>query len=178
MVVASNIEDGSAFKKCYVGKFDGAGALLWMQEISFGDDLVLSWATQTSDGGFAVLGKSAFTQTFSKVFVIKLDSAGTLVWNTMLDQDVQDQDPTPITEAANGDLILAGVDSSLYGAAEGPRSFIIRLDASGTQIWGNVYDFWPAGMDILFTLDLVEEPVSGDIFFTATPLTGSLLFLS
>ena len=47
--------------------------------------------------------------------MIKLDAAGTLLWNTMLDQDVQHQDPTPIIEAANGDLLLAGVDSSLYG---------------------------------------------------------------
>ena len=148
-----------------MAKLDAAGSLQWVQEISNGtDDVMVEDILQTSDGGYALTGRSRFTQVRFKIIVIKLDALGAELWNFFYDQDVGDQFAIPLAEATNGDLFIAGTESSAFGTPQGTRPFVVRLNSLGALVWARTYDFWPIGANHQAIQDSLWEPTTGNIY--------------
>jgi hypothetical protein len=114
-------------------KFDSNGTLLWER----------TWGGPESDAGLAVTtgldGSAYITGTETSFgsgfgqFVVKFDSAGSLVWQK-------------IAERANGNAVAVGPDGSVYAAGTTPRNEIgnfdivaLKITATGNLLWQRTY---------------------------------------
>lgn len=130
----------------WVVKLDPQGNLLWQNPLggSNGDsgyDAVL-----TSDGGIAVVGITLSNDGDVSghhgdwdFWVIKLDSAGNLLWQNALGGSGEDQ-PRAITESSDGGIVVAGLTRSMDGDVSNflggfGDSWIVKLNSSGVLQW-------------------------------------------
>jgi hypothetical protein len=111
-----------------------SGNLLWQR--TFGGpryDVALG-VEKTRDGGFAVTGISAESDSVEQVdlnaFVLKTDGTGNLVWETRLAQPLH-QAGSGIVEAADGALVIAGVATDGFV----DQSYVLSTDSEGNLLW-------------------------------------------
>lgn len=80
------------------------------------------------------------TVTSSDAYVAKYNSGGTLIWNTFLGSDSND-DGTGITLDASGNVYISGNSNGTWGTPVNPHSldgqngFVVKLDNSGALQW-------------------------------------------
>jgi len=123
----------------YVVKLDAHGNLQWTKTIGgknndWGRSLI-----QTSDGGYAIAGKTeSFGAGYTDVYVIKLDAKGNLQWIKTIGGEGLD-DGSSIIQTSDGGYAIAG--SASFGAEdyEGVCVFydvyVVKLDANGNLQW-------------------------------------------
>ena len=116
-------------------KFDTSGTLLW--ERTWGgtsSDESLAVAT-ASDGSAYIAGTAtSFGPSSSGLFVVKFDSAGNLVWQT-------------ISDGAAGNAVAVAPDGSVYAAGTTPRPdqignfdiLILKITSDGGLVWQRTY---------------------------------------
>ena len=150
-------------------KLSSSGIVEWSKEIGTVVNDELSSVVATSDGGFAILGRTLRDggQSFAKVFLMKLDSDGTELWNFYFNQDSAEDFSIRVLEAPNGDLIIAGEGKSIFGGAFADP-FVAKLSSSGTVIWGFGYD--KGGVPT--TLKDCTLAPDGKIYLTGTSIIG------
>ncbi|MHA4845767.1 T9SS type B sorting domain-containing protein [Flavitalea antarctica] len=108
-----------------------------------------------------------------KGFVVKLDPAGNIVWNTSLGSLLKSSRVNKILELASGDVLIMGrtIENS---SPERSVPFVTRLNANGQLIWTK-----SLAEDLVITNNLkiaitaVSEGLGGDILIAATA-TGTL----
>ena len=138
--VAGYTDTGSTVAKSndfWVLKLDSAGNKLWDKTHGGADNDVAYSIIQTSDGGYAVAG---FTDSKGNgnydFWVLKLDSAGDLVWDKThggADNDVA----YSIIQTSDGGYVVAGeTDSKGSGFYD---AWVLRLDSVGDQVWDETY---------------------------------------
>lgn len=112
---------------------DAAGATLWIRTYG-GDAGDQAYALcQTTDGGFALAGRtSSFGGGTFKLFVVKVDAAGTPLWSRAYGGASTDE-ASDILPMADGGLLVAGRTFS-SGAGSGDV-FLVRTDAAGAVQW-------------------------------------------
>lgn len=94
---------------------------------------------KTSDKGWAVVGYSNGFGNDKDFFIVKFDSNGVVKWSNHLNGlgiDVA----TTVTEAANGDLLVAGVTKVSNLATSYTDVLLARYTAAGTFLWNNQYN--------------------------------------
>jgi uncharacterized delta-60 repeat protein len=88
---------------------------------------------QSSDGGYVVAGRTrSFGAGSSDFWVVKLDSAGNVVWTKTIggsDYDVA----TSIIQSSDGGYVVAGETSS-FGAGNSDI-YVVKLDSGGNVQW-------------------------------------------
>jgi uncharacterized delta-60 repeat protein len=116
-------------------KFDANGTLLW--ERAWGgaaSDEGLAVAT-ASDGSVYIAGTAtSFGPSSARLFVVKFDSAGNLVWQR-------------ISDGAAGNAVAVAPDGSVYAAGTTPRAdqignfdiVVMKITAAGTLVWQRTY---------------------------------------
>ncbi len=116
-------------------KFDSSGTLLW--ERTWGgtaSDESLAVAT-ASDGSAYIAGTAtSFGPSSAGLFVVKFDSAGNLVWQTMSD-------------GAAGNAVAVAPDGSVYAAGTTPRPdqignfdiLVLKITSDGSLVWQRTY---------------------------------------
>lgn len=78
---------------------------------------------QTSDGGYILVGG---TVPFGDVYLLKIDSAGDIVWTNTFGGTEQEQGHS-VQETSDGGYIIAGdADASLY---------LVKTDSDGNAVW-------------------------------------------
>jgi hypothetical protein len=116
-------------------KFDANGTLIWEK----------TWGGAANDDGFAVATDvdgsvfiagtaTSFGPSSSGLFVVKFDSAGTLVWQR-------------ISDGAEGNAIAVGPDGSVYAAGTTPRQdqignfdlTVLKITSAGNLVWQRAY---------------------------------------
>jgi len=113
----------------YILKLDSNGNLKWQKTYggSYND-----WAysiQQTSDGGYIVAGGTeSFGAGEEDVYILKLDSNGTLVWQKTFGESGNDL-ARSIQQTSDGGYIVAGLTNS-FGAG-GWDVYVLKLDANG-----------------------------------------------
>ncbi|HKB12358.1 MAG TPA: hypothetical protein VKD69_16965 [Vicinamibacterales bacterium] len=166
-------------------KFDPNGGLVW-ERIWGGTASDSGSAVATaSDGSIYICGTAtSFGPSSSALFVVKFDSAGTLVWQRIFD-------------GAEGDAVAVGPDGSVHAAGTVPRDaigdfnlLVLKITAAGDLVWqkqyaaGNVAD--PrGGMTVaadgsVFVAGALQAPKAGIVDIAALIIKlgadGSLLF--
>jgi hypothetical protein len=127
---------GSGWYNAYLLKLDGAGNKVW--EKVFGGS---SWdearsIQQTNDGGYIVAGyTSSFGAGSYDVYVLKLDTTGTKVWEKTFGGSYDDR-AYCIQQTSDGGYIVAGYT---WSPSEWEDVYILKLDASGNKLWEKTF---------------------------------------
>ncbi len=108
-------------------------------QASFGDNNDKNWgycASQTSDGGYIMVGAADFDTTGDyNAWLIKTDALGNMLWSKEFGDYFIDE-AYVVKEISNGGYIIAGMSTQFGWSGEG---WLIRMDASGNVIWNKGY---------------------------------------
>jgi uncharacterized delta-60 repeat protein len=115
----------------YVVKLDSAGNIVWAKTIGGSYDDIANSIIQSNDGGYVVAGMYSFGERHSNFYVVKLDSAGNIVWAKTIGGSGYDE-ANSIIQSSDGGYIVAGYTSS-FGS--GGDIFVVKLDSSGSVQW-------------------------------------------
>jgi hypothetical protein len=129
----------------WVVKLDAAGTKVWQKNLGgSGQDLAQA-ITASRDGGFVVAGQSRSTdgditgaQGDNDMWVVKLNAAGTILWQKALGGSSQDV-AQAITASEDGGFVVAGYtqsnDKDVTGNQGSADYWVVKLDSAGTKVW-------------------------------------------
>jgi uncharacterized delta-60 repeat protein len=117
----------------YLVKLDSSGNVIWIKTIGGQSGDVAYSIIQSSDGGYVVAGYTySFGAGGSDVYVVKLDSAGNVVWNKTIG-GIGDDIAYSVIQSSDGGYVVAGYTQS-FGA--GIRDiYLVKLDSGGNVVW-------------------------------------------
>ncbi len=136
----------------WVVKLSATGVVQWDKLLGGTGEEELFDISQTADGGYIATGSTTssvsgnVTGTINGIFdfwVVKLNAAGTIVWNKSIGGD-QVQIASSIKQTADGGYIVAGKsNSSVSGNITGTNNglidiLLVKLDASGNITWNKL----------------------------------------
>ena len=156
----------------WVLKFDTTNLLQWQKTYGGSDDDRGSDLIQTSDGGYAVIGKSKSDDLdvsenagFDDFWVSKLDSSGSISWEYTFGFAGSDT-PYSIIQTNDNGYLLSGVLDVSASNGQGDRNsigsrhaggdyWVIKLNANGVKQWSNYYggSFTDTAYDAIQTED-------------------------
>jgi hypothetical protein len=133
-------------------KLDGSGNVVWAKTIGGSNEDVVRSIIRSSDGGYVVAG---YTKSFgaggSDIYVVKLDSAGNVVWTKAIGGSDKDEAGS-IIQSSDGGYIVAGHTRS-FGL--GGDIFVMKLDSSGNVVWAKTIGSgrWDSASSIIQSSD-------------------------
>lgn len=132
---------GGALKAGYVVKTDANGTYQWDagSQLSFPlNDIIGYDAIETPDGGYLIIGETIpLLSGWSQVYLARLDSAGTKLWDRDYGGQVNDRGKSVVI-ASDGDFVIVGSTTS-FGAV-GWDIYAMRVSASGDTVrWQKNY---------------------------------------
>jgi len=153
-------------------KFDATNQLQWQKTYGGSDDDRGVDLIQTSDNGYAVIGKEKSNDLevsenagFDDFWVSKLDSSGTIIWEYSFGFAGSDT-PYSIIQTNDDGYLLSGVLDVSASNGQGDRNsilsrhaggdyWVIKLNASGVKQWSNYYggSFTDTAYDAIQTED-------------------------
>jgi uncharacterized delta-60 repeat protein len=132
VVVGESYSFGAGKDRIYVVKMDSEGNVVWTKFISGVEDEAGS-IIQSSDGGYIVAGgTSNFGAGGGDIYVVKLDSAGNIVWIKTIGGSSWDE-ARSIIQSSDGGYVVAGWTKS-FGAG-GSDIYVVKLDSAGNVVW-------------------------------------------
>jgi hypothetical protein len=141
--------DGFEFYDYWVVKLDAAGNIQWQNTIGGKANDYLRSIRQTSDGGYILGGysnsvisgdKTGNSQGLNDYWVVKLDAAGTIQWQSTIGGKGDDY-LYSIQQTSDGGYILGGYSNSVISGnkTEKPLGlndyWVVKLDAAGAIQW-------------------------------------------
>lgn len=124
---------------CFLAKFDGAGAAVWIKQFGTPNCGHVSDVTTDGDGHPYLVGSvyAKNSGTDSDSFVVKCDDQGAMLWARTLGTDQPESAYGVATDAAGNVYVagdtLGGLDGSVSGGdADG---FVVKYDGAGTKQW-------------------------------------------
>lgn len=152
------------FTNAWMIRYDAAGDTLWTK--TFGDSATYDAANeiiQTSDGGFALAGRTEYYNTDQDVYLIKTDAAGNLEWSQSYGGGSDDQ-AIDLVETCDSGFLIGGATQS-YGAGDNDF-YLIRTDSLGDTLWTTTYG--GSGSDFCYAVSAKCVPnVTNEGYFAA-----------
>jgi len=138
-------------------KFDASGNLLWQRTWGGVDGEESEAVAATPDGSVYIAGQSTSFGPSGSLFVVKFDSAGTLLWQKVWDG------------SSGFEAVAVAPDGSVYAAGTTPRDatfsqfslVAIRLTPDGSLVWQQTY----AAGDIADARGGMTVAPDGSIYF-------------
>jgi len=132
-IAGSTKSFGAGAWDVYVVKLDANGNLQWTKTIGGEKDDYGRSLIQTSDGGYAIAGKTySFGAGYADVYVIKLDAHGNLQWTRTVGGP-ESEEGNSLIQTSDGGYAIAGYTES-FGAG-GADVYVVKLDAKGNLQW-------------------------------------------
>jgi hypothetical protein len=132
VVVGSTSSFGAGIGDIYVVKLDSAGNVLWTKTIGGSSDDFASSIIQSSDGGYVVAGETYSFGAGWDIYVVKLDSAGNVLWTKTIGGSYNDW-ANSIIQSSDGGYVVAGETES-FGAGV-TDIYVVKLDSAGNVLW-------------------------------------------
>lgn len=124
-------------EQMYLIKTDADGDTAWTKTFGGAGQENAKRATQTTDGGYVLIG---YTDSYGAgekdIFILKTDASGDSVWSKTFG-DTNDDIGTYIEETLEGGFILCAIKTD--PATERHFMNYIKTDISGTQQWQQVF---------------------------------------
>lgn len=143
-VLTGTTRSGTTGTLVYLVKTDASGRLEWQRTFGGGGEDAGRCVRQTADGGFIVLGETdSFGAGESDLYLIRLDSAGKMLWEKTYGGDKAEQ-AACVQETRDGGFVVSGATAS-FGAG-GFDVYVIKTGAAGKPEWertfgGSGWDF-------------------------------------
>ncbi|WP_051364359.1 T9SS type A sorting domain-containing protein [Flavobacterium limnosediminis] len=129
----------------YVVKINNEGTVIWQKRLGGAGNEIATSVQVTSDGGYIVAGYTTSNNGNvsgnhggSDVWVVKLDSNGTILWQKCLGGTGNER-ASSIQTASDGGYIVAGHTNSNDGNVSGNHgdfdAWVVKLDSNGTIRW-------------------------------------------
>jgi hypothetical protein len=131
---------------------------MWTKSYGGGAPDYARTLVQTSDGGYAILGKKIPGWPFSDtsfLWLIKTDSAGNMEWNQTYGEEEANDSLQSLVQTSDGGYAMAG-STTAFGAG-GSDFWLIKTDSFGNMMWNKTY----GGADSDSALDLVQTSEGG-----------------
>lgn len=140
----SGASRADTFLNLWVTKIDASGQLVWSKQYGGSDDDWANSIQQTADGGFVVAG-AAFSSEGEVSgqhgngdgWVLKLDSVGTMMWQSCLGGSNRDG-IRGIVQDQDGGYTAVGTSMSFNDTGGGHGNldgWILKLDTAGRELW-------------------------------------------
>jgi len=154
-LVAGGTESfGAGLYDVYLVRLDGQGREIW-QHTYGGKGSDCGYALlQSPDGGYVITGSSDSTPSGqTNVYLIKVDDSGRLLWERDYGGD-RDSYGWSLLQTGDDGYLIAGETEVVGAGGGGFKSYLIKMDAQGSEIWeriyggddyGTTYAVWPAG---------------------------------
>ncbi|HPP17307.1 MAG TPA: Ig-like domain-containing protein [Fervidobacterium sp.] len=138
IVAGSTASFGAGGYDVYILKLDSNENLVWQKTFGGnGNDEAYS-IQQTTDGGYIVAGDtSSFGNGGYDVYIQKLNSNGTLIWQKTFGGNSFDE-AYSIQQTTDGGYIVAGYTHS-FGAFYGD-AYVLKLNSDGSLAWQKTFD--------------------------------------
>jgi len=132
---------GPSSLNAWILKLDALGGVQWQKAYGGAGSDLLRDIQPTSDGGYIVAGYStshrpgvAYDQAVD-AWVMKLDSAGNVVWQKAYGGDKTHECASSIQQTSDGGYIVAG-SVAVWGL---PSAWLFKLNNVGTLSWQKIY---------------------------------------
>lgn len=170
----------------WVVKLDSTGKVTWQKTYGGNNDDIASTIVQTSDGGYIFDGTTYSDNSgdvgnnhgLTDIWVVKLDSVGTIQWTKLLGGNNWDFTSPwfddSIQQTTDGGYVVVGTTSSNFNGDVGLNhgsgdAWIIKLDNTGNITWQ--YPFGGSNMD--WGTSIRQTPDNGYIFTGTTDSSNS-----
>jgi hypothetical protein len=122
-------------------KTDGATNVIWAKTYSINGGINCRAATQTSDGGYMLVGNSTVPGSSAMIFLIKTNANGDIVWTKIihLERDAVFHYPaycTDVKQTNDSGFIVKGSYSDIIND---DNPFLLKTDAAGNIQWMKSY---------------------------------------
>jgi len=129
----------------WVVRLDDKGDVIWQQALGGTKDDLATALTVTTDGGYLVAGYTESTDGQitgnhgqQDGWLVKLNSAGTIVWQRTLGGSGRET-INAVTTTADGGFVVAGSTESTDGQVSGNHGgrdyWVVKLDTKGDLVW-------------------------------------------
>ena len=120
---------GSYYANFYVVKLDSSGNVMWTKTIGGSNDDRVYSITQSSDGGYVVAGYTGSFGAHTDIYVVKLDSAGNVVWTKTIGGSYDDF-ASSIAQSSDGGYVVVGYTWG-FEAGSYADIYVVKMDANG-----------------------------------------------
>jgi len=118
----------------YIIKLDANGTLQWTRTVG-GPDYDEAWSiTQTTDGGYAVVGTSHSYGVKSDIYFVKLDGNGSVQWSRAF-VTTNGVYGNSIIQTTDGGYAVVGQTGDYFSGVD---IYIAKLDANGILQWSKI----------------------------------------
>ncbi len=94
-----------------------------------------------SDGGFVFTGWTTSKGAGGRdLWLVRTDSTGSVLWDKTFG-GTGDEKGWSLVRTADGGFLMAGSTVPLGGDAESTETYLVKVDASGEEIWTQTYNF-------------------------------------
>ena len=121
----------------WIVKIDSTGAIQWEKTYGGNGYEAARSIQQTSDGGFIVAGETSSFSSDTDVWVLKLNTNGTVQWQNRYGGTGVDK-AYSLRQTSDSGYILAGETNS-SGVAGGIDFWLLKLNANGGVVWQKAY---------------------------------------
>jgi hypothetical protein len=115
-------------------KTNSMGDTSWTKVYTGGSIEFAYFVHQTSDSGYIVSGIASYSTLEKNGFILKTDSAGSVVWAKLYGTPADDYFVS--ATFTNDQCITAAGFSNYFGT---PDAYIVKVDFSGNVLWGKAY---------------------------------------
>lgn len=124
---------GIGDKDAFLAKYDSSGNLAWSRTWGGITEETSYDVVQSTDGGYLITGiTNSYDVGNDDAFLVKYDSAGTLLWSRVWGGTNYDSS-SAVIQTNDGGYVIAGNTNS-YGAGTND-GFLVKYSSSGTLMW-------------------------------------------
>lgn len=137
-VTGTTVSYGGGLSDMFIAKYSSSGALSWSRTWGGASDDTGEDIIQTSDGGFAVSGKTqSYAYTYNDAYVAKYTSTGTLSWSSEWESFSDTDEAYSIAQTSDGGYVVSGeLTNPFYN---GKQAMLAKLNPSGNLTWVQSY---------------------------------------
>jgi hypothetical protein len=163
----------------YLIKTDSLGNMTWSETYGGDGSDRGSSVQQTEDGGYIIAGSSSsFSPDSMKVYLIKTDSAGVMLWSEIYSDQAYNAGSS-VNQTTDGGYIISGSTGAFFGS----DAYLVKTDSLGVVMWTQTYggDYADYGFSVQQTKDKgyiitglegYPGPNGGDVYLIKTDSLG------